>query len=83
MSGKIIFGWSNLQFLGSPNLDPRYGTITLTKETFNFTTNQIETLEEFEITRISKETHPEYYYTGSPLESSAGEIIGMYTPKDP
>ena len=73
MSGKILFGFSDLQALGSPNLDPRYGTLTLTTEMFDFKTALIKTLKEFEITRITKETHPENYYTGSPLESFAGE----------
>ena len=65
MDGTIAFGFWDAATLKAPVLDPTFGKLTLSVKRFNFDTVNYEIEKEIEITSISQETHPDFFYEGS------------------
>ena len=81
MEGNVAFGFWQSSGLTSPFLDPTIGQFQLSIKRFNITKNNYEIIKEIELTSLSKDTHPEYFFEGS-LLNNFYETNGFYTAKN-
>ena len=65
MHGTIAFGFWDSATLRAPVLDPTFGKFVLSVKRFSFETGNFEIEKEIELTSISHETHPDFFYEGS------------------
>ena len=80
MEGKFAFGFINGTDKTAPVLDSTYGSITLKVQRFDGR-RVIASEKEIELTSLSRERHPEYFYEGSNVMPMS-DTMGLYTVKD-
>ena len=81
MEGSLLFGFWDQASLRAPVMDPTIGQILLRIKKFDFAIGDYVSTKEIELTSISKETHPEYFYEGSAFNNLV-DTVGFYTARD-